>query len=785
MKIYFVFTLLLIPKLLLAQNATISGYVSNNDSGENLIGATVYELSNSRGTVSNTFGFYSLTSPIDTIEVTYSYVGYEPQTLRFFLSRDTLLTVNLTSTRVLDEVIIKADKLSHVPDATNMSIVNLPINMIKAVPAFMGETDVLKAIQLLPGVQSGTEGMTGLIVRGGSPDQNLILMDGVPIYNATHVYGFFSAFNADAINNVELIKGGFPARYGGRLSSVIDITMKEGNQKKISAQASIGLISSRFLIEGPLLKDRTSFIITGRRSYINLLKSPIFGKLGNGLTDGYYFYDLNAKINHKINANNRIYFSAYRGKDKAASHTSDVRIDSVRLESSESNETASIEWGNTLASLRWNHNVNNKLFFNASLSYSFYNLNIFNERKELSTNWATGKSMDTFYKYNYVSGIRDIATRIDFDFIPSTRHYIKFGGNFTSHYFKPGVGASLSFNNPTQLEPTIQNIYASESVGYVEDDIELTKQLKVNAGLHGVVFSTGGKNYFSLQPRLALRQMLLPDLSLKASFASMRQFIHLLTNAGLGLPTDLWVPSTNRIAPQNSYQVGLGLAKDFNNHFEVTLEGYYKTMNNLIEYKEGSSYLNTDTAWQDKVEVGRGVSYGAELLVQKKMGHFTGWLGYTISKNNRHFDALNNGQWFPYRFDRRHDVKVTSGYRLNKHFNFSATWVYGTGNAVTIPTDQYHGVLSYLGSFEYNTSFYNVNFRNNYRMRDYHRLDASATYTFATSKIEHQFTVGAYNAYNRENPFYLRFANGPEGTVVLKQVSLFPRMPFVSYSFKF
>lgn len=784
MKICITISLLFIPMLLVAQNATINGYVRDSDSGENLIGATVYEVGNSRGTVSNTYGFYSFTAPIDTIQVTYSYVGYKPQTIRFFLSRDTLLTINLTNIQALDEVIIKGDKLSPVPDATNMSIINLPINMIKAVPAFMGETDVLKAIQLLPGVQSGTEGMTSLIVRGGGPDQNLILMDGVPIYNPTHVYGFFSAFNADAINHVELIKGGFPARYGGRLSSVVDITMKEGNQNKISAQASIGLISSRFLIEGPIIKDRTSFIITGRRSYINLLKSPIFGKLGNGLTDGYYFYDLNAKINHKINANNRIYFSAYRGKDEATSRTSDLRIDSVRLESSESIETASIEWGNTLASLRWNHIVNKKLFFNSSLSYSFYNLNIFNERTELKTDLATGKSMDIFFKYNYVSGIRDIASRIDFDFIPSTRHYIKFGGNFTSHYFKPGVGASLSFNNPTPLEPTIQNIYASESVVYVEDDIELTRRLKVNAGLHGVIFSTGGKSYFSVQPRLALRQLLLPDLSLKASFAKMSQFIHLLTNAGLGLPTDLWVPSTNRIAPQNSYQVGLGLAKDFNNEFEITLEGYYKTMNNLIEYKEGSSYLNTDTDWQDKVEVGRGVSYGAELLVQKKVGKFIGWFGYTISKNNRQFDAINNGQWFPYRFDRRHDIKVTSSYRLNRHFNFSATWVYGTGNAVTIPTDRYHGGFSRFGSIDYPYTFYNIDFRNNFRMRDYHRLDLSATYTFATGKIEHQFTIGAYNAYDRENPFYLRFSREPEGTV-LKQVSLFPRMPFVSYSFKF
>ena len=716
------FLLLLLNLTLSAQKITISGFVRDADSGENLIGATVLESKMQLGTTTNVYGFYSLTLNLDSVSISCSYVGYKSQPINIFLQKDTVLIFKLQSATVLNEVIVSADKADKIQESTRMSTFTIPINQIKKLPALMGETDVIKVLQLLPGVQGGSEGGSGLYVRGGGPDQNLILLDGVPVYNASHLYGFFSTFNADAINHVELVKGGFPDSYGGRLSSVVDISMKEGNQSKIHGQGSIGVIASKFVLEGPIVKDRTTFIISARRSYLNLLKATIINKQASDIADNYYFYDLNAKINHQVNNRNRIYFSAYAGSDKASANgmQSITKGDTTYV----SKNNSQLKWGNIIASTRWNHVFNQKLFSNISTTFSQYQLKTFYDINNTTKYLNSEISENKFYSYDYQSGIRDFAGRIDFDFIPTPSHYIRFGTQIIHHDFTPGVLALKSSEQLATPNLSAEHTYANEFSAYVEDDWTITSKIKVNVGLHTSSFFVDEKQYSSLQPRIAARLLLSPEWSLKASYATMQQYIHLLTNAGIGLPTDLWVPATANIGPQSSRQGALGFARTFRDKYEISLEGYYKDMSNVIEYKDGASYLSAaDADWQTKVEIGQGNSYGTELFIQKKIGKINGWVGYTLSWTNRQFDNINEGRWFPYRYDRRHDAKIAVSYLLNDKIDLGLTWVYGTGNAVTLPLDQYDGMVPPGGEIS-KVLYYES--RNNFRMRDYHRLDITS-----------------------------------------------------------
>ena len=775
------FFLLVISSLasfrLFAQQITISGYVRTDD-GENLIGANIFEAKKHQGTITNAYGFYSFTLLRDSTYLTYSYVGYQPITLRLASRKDTVIIVKLKSQPPLKELIITSEKADKIQESTRMGTISLPISQIKAMPSLMGEVDLIKVLQLLPGVQGGSEGSSGLYVRGGGPEQNLILLDGVPVYNASHLYGFISTFNPDAINHVELVKGGFPARYGGRLSSVVDISMKEGNPSKLHGTGSVGIISSKFALEGPIVKDRASFIISARRSYLNLLNSPIFGR-SNANANNYYFYDFNAKVNFRVNKRNRIYLSYYSGSDKATTPQNYSSIDSTSRYSSKS--IAQITWGNIIASTRWNHVFNQKLFANISVFYSQYHLQVINDVSTAFTNLVSGVVDNEFYNYAYQSGLRDFASKIDFDFVPAPDHYLRFGAQAINHYFTPGVTAIKSSLEIPPTNTRSSNISANELSAYAEDDFNFSSNLKVNAGIHGSGFLLSGKNYFSLQPRIAARLLLSPDLSLKASFATMQQYIHLLTNSGLGLPTDLWVPATERIRPETSKQVSLGLARNFKDEFEVSLEGYYKTISNVIEYKDGATYLNADKNWESKVDAGRGKSYGAELFVQKKFGKLSGWVGYTLSWTYRQFDSLNNGKWFPYRYDRRHDAKIALVYTKNERLQYGLIWVYGTGNAITVPLDMYQGVIQ-TGPTPFVTAYEG---RNNFRMNPYHRLDLNASYVIRKKSVEHKLTVSVYNCYNRKNPYYLEFGYGNNGQRVLRQVSLFPALPSITYTIKF
>ena len=773
-----------------AQKYTISGYIKDAASGESLIGANVFEKTSLSGTSSNTYGFYSLTLPAstDSTTVIYSYVGYGARAVPLILRQDTVINVGLQDNALLEEIVITAAEAEKIQEVTQMSTVSVPIEQIKSMPAFLGEVDVLKTLQLLPGVQSGNEGTSGIYVRGGGPDQNLILLDGVPVYNASHLFGFFSVFNADAINNVQLIKGGFPARYGGRLSSVIDISMKEGNMNEFHGEGSLGLVAGKLTLEGPIIKNKTSFIVSGRRTWIDLLARPLIRRSseGNG-TGGYFFYDLNAKVNHRFSNNDRLYLSAYLGDDKFFARNTDTYVEQgIELEDSFG---AGLNWGNITSALRWNHVFSNKLFSNLTLTYSRYRFDIENE--------FTFESVRDEVKITnrgnvlYRSGINDFAAKVDFDYIPSPDHYVRFGANIIRHRFNPGAFSVFDNDPDAPINITLKsrNYFATESAVYVEDDWQINDRFKVNLGLHASAFQVDDSFYSSLQPRVATRYLVSDALSLKASYARMTQYIHLLTNSGVGLPTDLWVPATGAVPPQQSHQVALGAAHTLRDQYEISLEGYYKTMNNVIEYKEGASFAEPGRDWQTLVEVGDGWSYGAELLLQKKVGKTTGWLGYTLSWTNRQFDNLNFGKVFPYKYDRRHDASIALVHQWRKNREFSFTWVFGTGNAISIPRTIYAGEES-SNSFSFGSGFfepqeiYYYGDRNSYRMMSYHRLDASVTFRKNTRWGQRAWVFGVYNAYNRKNPFFIYY-DGFGEVRSFKQFSLFPIIPSVSYRFEF
>lgn len=726
-----------------------------------MIGAVILEPKTGSGAVSNSFGFYSLTLPArdSGIQLQVSYMGYETQSVAINGRGDTVLNIRLNTAAALSEVTVRAQS-NAIQDKTQMSTIDLPIATIKSLPAFMGEVDIMKSIQLLPGVQSGNEGSSGLYVRGGSPDQNLILLDGVPVYNASHLFGFFSVFNADAVKSVSVIKGGFPARYGGRLSSVIDINMKEGNQNELHAEGGIGLIASRLTLEGPIQKGKSSFMISGRRTYIDLLLQPFMSKEEKA---GYYFYDLNGKANFSLGPKNHLYISGYGGNDKFYAK------ELYEGPGSSSSAEANLQWGNITAVGRWNQEFTSKLFGNLTAYYSQYRFLISSEGKDQS-----GPNTDN-YLLKYSSGINDKALRYDFDYALSAKHALKAGVGYIDHTYKPSAQQTKVENSGQPSIDTITGdaqIKAGEIDLYAEDELRIGERMKANVGVHWAGFSVGHSFFSSLQPRLSLLYRINDRLSAKASFVQMAQFIHLLTNSSIGLPTDLWLPATERVRPQESWQGAAGLAYTHSSGVELILEAYYKAMDGVIEYKEGASFLGSSTRWEEKVEIGKGNSYGAEVFLQKKKGRLTGLAGYTLSWTNRQFDALNNGAQFPYRYDRRHDFKVAAVYQVSPRIELSAEWVYGTGNAITLPIGTYQGPageeLELYGS------------RNGYRMPSYHRGDISARFSRKMKRHERAWVVGVYNAYNRKNPFYI-YRDGAD----FKQVSLFPVIPSISYQFKF
>jgi hypothetical protein len=782
------------------QTFTISGYVEDMATGEKMIGANVFDPNSELGTSTNTYGFYSLTLPSDSVFLVVSYIGYEKKIYQLDLIQDITLNFEISEGESLETIEITGEQMDKIEERVQMSQVEIPIMQIKSLPAFLGEVDILKTLQLLPGVQSGNEGTSGIYVRGGSPDQNLILLDGVPVYNVSHLFGFFSVFNADAIKNVTLTKGGFPARYGGRLSSVLEINMKEGNMKEYHGEGSIGLISSKFTFEGPIEKDISSFIVSARRTYLDVLARPgiaiynASNTWGEKIDPSYYFYDLNAKVNRKFGEKDRVFLSFYGGNDDF-SMGYEYPDDDIT-----SSDKAGLQWGNVTSALRWNHQFSNKLFANVAATYTRYHFDF--GYSDSQTFHNRGDSVSSFAA-KYVSEIEDFGAKVDFDYVYNPQHYIRFGANVTQHSFTPGA-YELQDNqiNTTPFDTTISPdaTVGTEFSIYVEDEMTLFKSLKVNAGLHYSGFLVEGASYSSIQPRIGLNYKLPGDVALKASFANMTQYVHLLTSGGLGLPTDLWVPTTKNIKPEQSWQAALGFAKTFKDIIEVSVEGYYKEMTNLVSYVEGSSFLDEglldggeSSSWEDKVTQGTGDAYGAEVFIQKKKGNTTGWVGYTLSWANRQFDEINSGREFPFKYDRRHDVSVVLSHKFNERISLSGAWVYGTGNAVTIPTSEhYASIPARLGQYNsyYEPVIRRSESKNSERMRAYHRLDFSIEFHKKKKRYERTWVIGTYNTYNRANPFFIQlyedydWDNGTSETS-LRQFSLFPLIPSVAWKVKF
>lgn len=773
MKNSFLFILIFISAEIFAQDDkfTISGIISDASSGELLIGATVYEKEDLIGTTSNVYGFYSITLPADTVQIVFSYVGYEPQIKEVYLKEDIRLDIDLMSANNLEEVVITGQKDDF--EEVQMSSEKLDMKLVKSLPVLLGERDLLKTIQLLPGVQSGSEGTSGIYVRGGGPDQNLFLLDGVPLYNVSHLFGFFSVFNPDGIGSAEIMKGGFPARHGGRLSSVVDIRMKEGSKDRFHGEGGIGIIGSRLTLEGPI-KNKTTYLISGRRTYIDILAQPLIKASTDGdETAGYFFYDLNGKINHTINKDNRIFLSAYFGNDKAYSK--------YEYEYSGIKETEKIRlaWGNAIVAARWNKIISPKLFANSTFTMSNYRF-----VTSYDASYDDNDLEDEYYEYR--SGINDVGFKVDLDYIPKPEHSIKVGLGYTYHTFNPGV-SRVEFSDD-QVTFGASKVFANEAHLYAEDDWKLSDKWKMNLGIRTTGFLVDSKVRGSLEPRAAFRFLLDDKQSLKASYSYMTQYLHLLTTGSIGLPVDLWVPVTGKIDPQISQQVAFGWSRRINASFELTLESYYKKMSNLLEYKEGAGFQGTGEDWQDKVEAGSGEAYGAEVLLRKNTGKVTGWLGYTMSWSNRQFENLNFGNKFPYKFDRRHDVSFTFSYAPNEKVDFGLVWVYGTGSALSIGTAQYQNTID-LPGIEMEIPFYAspleyIEERNSYRLAPYHRLDIAVNFHKQKKKHKRTWTFGFYNMYNRKNPFFLYFQESSNGRKLYQQ-SLFPILPAITYNFKF
>ncbi|HMK38184.1 MAG TPA: TonB-dependent receptor [Bacteroidota bacterium] len=746
---------------------SISGTVKNAENGEALIGANVVvrELKNT-GASTNAYGFYSLTIPGGRYTLIVQYLGFKVLADSIDLRHDRTFNVALTPEPIsIGEVVVSGERSDKNVTSTVMSSNKLEMREVKSIPVLLGEKDILKTIQLLPGVQGAGEGNTGFYARGGGLDQNLILLDEAPIYNPSHALGYLSVFNSDAIKDVTMITGGIPAEYGGRLSSVLDIRTNDGNMKEYGVSGGIGLLTSRITVQGPIVKDEGSFMVSARSTYADL-----FLRFSTDTTinrTSLYFYDLNAKANYTLGEKDRIYLSGYLGSDNL-----------------DYPDVIGLRWGNATATARWNHIFGDQFFSNTTLTFSDYTY----------TN-LVGSSTS---QYQITSGIKDVNGKIDLQYFMNATSMLKFGVNVIYHTFAPGAvtaGPTSSANSVS-----LEHRYALENAAYVAHEVEPSPGLKVNYGLRASMFNLMGpghtmtydeygdivdtagygpgqviKTYASLEPRVSATYLLDDESSVKGSYTRTAQYLHLLSNSTTSNPSDLWVPSSNNVRPQYADQVALGYYKNFaENEYESSLELYYKNMTDLIDYKNGAD-LQINPTVESLLVFGRGWSYGAEFLIRKRAGRFSGWVGYTWSKTLEQFPLVNNGAVFPARQDRRHDISIVTIYDLNPLWNISAVWVYNTGNAVTFPAGNYwidNRLVPYYTE------------RNGYRMPAYHRLDLSSTWKLG----EHSnLNVSIYNLYNRMNAYAIYFRQNrtdPTKTEAV-QITLFPVMPSVTYNFSF
>ncbi|MEM9985416.1 MAG: TonB-dependent receptor [Bacteroidota bacterium] len=760
----------------LAQPITLSGRITEEETGETLIGAAVTIPDLKIGTYTNDYGFFSLSlpAPDDSIALKVVYAGYQSLTLNILPTADQTLNLELVSA-TLDEVVIEAESFQEQLNSTQMSVSKISIQDAKKIPALFGEVDIIKTLQLKPGVSSGSEGSSGIFVRGGGADQNLVLLDENVVYNPSHLFGFFSTFNADAVKDVSLYKAGFPAEYGGRLSSVIDVKMKEGNRKKFSGTGGLGLIASRLTLEGPLFSDKASFIVSGRRTYVDVITRA----LNQALEDNenwvdipdYFFYDFNAKVNYRVSDKDQIFLSGYFGRDRFSFDDDDFN--------------AGFDWGNANATLRWNHFFSPRLFLNTTVGVTDY-------QYELSSTFD-------IFTFNLGSRITDGVARADFTWVPNSQHTINFGASGIYHRFLVGGFDAGSSDSTFDLNSG-ELFFGTEWGAYISDDFEVNSRLKINAGVRLSGFINGGISYFNPEPRLAAKISLTPKSSLKFSYARMAQYLHLVASSGTTLPTDIWYPSTENVKPQISDQVAAGVTIALGEQWLLSNEVYYKWLQNQIDFKDGANLFVNENLEAEFV-FGRGWAYGNEFYIEKTKGKLTGWIGYTLSWTWREFDGtqiagsevqnlpINDGEPFHPRNDRRHDISIVGVYEINRRLSVSSSWEYRTGNAVTFP----RGIgVAFGPDFLGGGGNPSPNFvpiygpRSADRLPAYHRLDLGLVIKFFPKWGESDLTISAYNAYNRRNVYFVRFSR-PEGEFrnIAEQVALFPVIPSVTYNFKF
>lgn len=771
-------SLLLLTGLMLAicvpaQKVTVSGYLTEDESGEALASGTVSIPSIGVGAFTNEYGFWSLTVPEGDYEIVFKFLGYEAEVQSVSLKENITLNISLkpegTSLNTV-EIIGEHDRAREDVQSTAMGAIKMNMKEISMVPVLGGETDILKVMQLMPGVSGGSEGTTGMFVRGGDADQNLILLDEAIVYNTGHLFGFFSVFNPDALKDMTMIKGAFPSQYGGRLSSVLDLRMKEGNQEKFHVKGGIGLLSSRLNIEGPIIKDRLSFSIAGRRTYIDQVFKVV------GVNIPYYFYDLNAKMNLKISDRDRIFFSSYFGDD--------VLKFSDNVESDPDTDTTSansdlldfgFRLGNFTQTLRWNHLFSDKLFANFSLIHTTFKYNI------------SGSFLDN--SILITSRIRDLGLKADFDYFLNPKTHIKYGGGIINHGFRPNVVATTGVVSDFLDSKDGKLINNQEMFAYAGMDLEVSPRFKINTGLRlSGSLTTGNTFYPGVEPRVSGRYTVSEFASVKASYSRMYQYMHRVSSSTVSLPTDLWYPVTASVGPQNSDQFALGWHQYLPSvKLEITAEAYYKRLRHLIEYREGASLILNDN-FEEELVTGTGDAYGMELLLRKKEGRFTGWIGYTLSWATRDFDELNDGETYFAKYDRRHDLSVVGILELTKRLSFSSVFVLQNGSRFTAQIGQY---------FQPNASLTGVDVvpiysdRNEIRMAATHRLDVNL---IIKSRPENkkgeprrfltEWHLGAYNLYNRAAPYRVNVVPTQTG-YKYQQPGLFGMIPFVSFNFEY
>jgi hypothetical protein len=763
------------PVLVWSQvNHTVSGFIKDDQSGETLIGANVFlEDDPNKGTVSNTYGFYSLTLPAGQHLISFSYLGYQKQTIRVDLLSNIELNVHMTEGVEMKEVIVeaKSEEEDENVQSTAMGRVTLPVEQIKMIPALLGEVDILKTIQLLPGVSSAGEGSSGYYVRGGGADQNLILLDEAVVYNSGHFLGFFSVFNSDAIKNTTLIKGGIPAVYGGRLSSVLDIQMKEGNNHQFQSEGGIGLISSRLTLEGPLIEDKSSFLISGRRTYGFDLAQPLINETDFAGTN-YFFYDLNAKINYQFSQRDRVYLSGYFGRDV------------LNFEQRDRDFQFRLPYGNATTTLRWNHILNDKLFFNLSAIYNDYQFKAGFDQEEFS--------------FDVFSGVRDFGVKLDFDYFPAYTHQVKAGFHGTYHKLTPNIITGNA--GDVEFESTGRPKYGNEFALYVQDDWRLADRIRINLGLRATLFqqtgpytskisgeSFGGgevvKTYSSLEPRIFVNTSLSEQSSIKAGITSTTQYLHLVSNSSSTLPADVWVPSSELVKPQRGWQYAAGYFRNFDGDtYEASVEAYYKSLRDQIDYRESFVDNSVDQV-EDEFVFGKGRAYGIEILVRKNRGKLNGWIGYTLSRTNRTFPDIEEGRTYPTTYDRTHDMSAVANYIVSRKVTLGAVFIYATGRTFT-PIERLYLINGNLQT-DYGP-------RNSQRLEPYHRLDISLTLNpkpDVVKKFKSHWVFSIYNIYNRKNTFFLYTDYETDlqaGTASAKayKVSIFPILPSVTWNFK-